>query len=278
MSIAVLFFAIMNVIIKYLSHYSAIELVFYRALVTLFISGYFIFKKRIALKGNNTKLLLLRGIFGFFGLSLYFITVQKMNLANAVVLQYTSPVFTVLLAMVFLKESIVKLQYFAILICVAGLVMIKQFGFIEPLYFGMGVLSAFFSGAAYNVIRKLKGTESPNLIVFYFPMVTLPIAIGVLLFQKQMIAPTFYEILLLLAMGICTQIAQLTMTMAYQKEIAANIAPISYTGLGYALFFGFLLFNEKPSYLEIAGFLVVICGVLINIYAPKITKWFKING
>lgn len=275
MSIAVFSFAVMNVAIKYLPSYSAIELVFYRAVVTLAISGYYLWRRGVAIRGNNTKLLILRGLFGFIGLLLYYSTIKQMNLANAVVLQYTSPIFTMLIALIILKERILKIQWFAFLICLSGLIMIKQFGSIHPLYFTLGILSAVFSGAAYNVIRKLKTTESPNLIVFYFPLVTLPVSLVVLLYQGGLNVPTWTEIGLLLLIGVSTQIAQFAMTLAYQVERAAKVASVTYIGLGYAIFFGFILFNEKPSYLEITGFLVVVVGVLINIYAARIKRWLS---
>ena len=269
MAIAVFCFAIMNVLIKYLSNYSTVELVFYRALVTFFISGYFIHKKGISIKGNNTKLLILRGIFGFLGLSLYYLTVQKLPLASAVILQYSSPIFTTLIALVVLKEKVLKVQWFAFSICMAGLLMIKQFGEIDWFYFTLGIFSAVFSGAAYNVIRKLKTTENSSLIVFYFPLVTLPRAIVLLAIKGDMNNPTLLEMFFLLMIGVSTQIAQITMTLAYQKEAAAKVSSVTYTGLGYALFFGFLFFNEKPSPIELAGFGVVLVGILINIFGSK---------
>lgn len=269
MAIAVFCFAIMNVLIKYLSNYSAIELVFYRALLTLVISGFFIFKRGIPIKGNNTKLLLLRGTFGFMGLSLYYFTVQHLDLASAVVLQYTSPIFTTLIALIVLKEKVLKIQWMAFIICLSGLLMIKQFGEIDWLYFSLGILSAFFSGAAYNVIRKLKNTEHPSLIVFYFPLVTLPLALVFLFIQGNMNSPTFKECLLLIGIGVSTQIAQFAMTLAYQKETAAKVSSVTYTGLGYALLFGMVFFNEKPSLLELTGFLIVLIGIAINIIGTK---------
>lgn len=196
-----------------------------------------------------------------------------MNLASAVVLQYTSPIFTILIALVLLGEKVLKIQWFAFLICISGLLMVRQFGHIDPLYFLLGICSAVFSGAAYNVIRKLKTSESANLIVFYFPLVTLPVSIIVLLISGSLTSPSWINIFWILVMGITTQIAQYAMTKAYQKDTAARISSISYTGLGYALFFGLVLFNEKPNHLEMIGFGIIVIGVLINIYADKINKF-----
>jgi len=277
MLIAVFSFAIMNVSIKYLIDFSAMELVFYRALITLLISGYYLRKRGLSIKGNNTFLLILRGIFGFLGLYCYYLTVHKMNLASAVILQYTSPIFTILIALLVLGERVLKIQWFAFLICICGLLMVRQFGQIEPLYFALGICSAIFSGAAYNVIRKLKTSESANLIVFYFPLVTLPISIVILFISRSMITPTWVDVFWILIMGITTQIAQYAMTKAYQKDTAARISSISYTGLGYALFFGFILFNEKPNHLEMIGFFIIVIGVLVNIYANKIQKFWSVK-
>ena len=79
-------------------------------------------------------------------------------------------------AFYFLFEKFNKCQCLFFLIAFGGLIIVKGFDpMISWLYLGMGVLSALFSGVAYNAIVKCKYTEHPLTLVMYFPLVALPI-------------------------------------------------------------------------------------------------------
>ena len=91
--------------------YGAHELVFFRSVVSFAVSAYIIKKRKLPFWGNNKKWLLIRGISGVFALTIFFFTLQNLPLAVAAIVQYLSPIFTVLLAIVFLKEKLLKAQW-----------------------------------------------------------------------------------------------------------------------------------------------------------------------
>ncbi|HLT05950.1 MAG TPA: DMT family transporter [Cyclobacteriaceae bacterium] len=264
MLLAGMFFAIMQVLVKFLPHIPAIEIVFFRSLFSLVASLWILKRNQVPVFGNNKKLLVMRGMAGSMGLILFFYTLQHIPLASAVTLQYLSPVFTALLGVVMVKERLKPQQYLFFAIAFGGVLVIEGFDpRISPLFLLIGIGAAFFSGLAYNIIRKLKNTEHPLVIVFYFPLLTLPIATLYCIFNW--VQPKGWDWLLLLGVGIFTQAAQYYMTLAYQNAQLSKIASLNYIGILYALGFGFIFFNETFNLLTYFGMAMVLSGVILNI-------------
>jgi len=264
MLLAGAFFSLMNVSVKYISHLPAIEIVMFRSLFSFVVTYLFLKRKRIPPFGNNKKLLILRGITGSVGLIAFFYTLQNIPLASAVTIQYTSPIFTSLLGILIVKEKVKPMQFLYFAIAFGGVILIEGFDpRISSWWLSIGIISALFSGLAYNIIRKLSTSEHPLVIVFYFPLVTLPVVTFISFFKW--VQPQGWDWLILLGIGIFTQLAQYYMTMAYQNAQLSKIASLNYIGIVYALGFGFLFFNETYDILIYMGMLMVLAGVILNL-------------
>lgn len=263
MLLAGIFFALMNVSVKYIPHIPAIEIILFRSVFSLIFS-YFVLKNQgVYVFGNNKKLLITRGIVGSIGLISFFYTLQKIPLASAVTMQYLSPVFTSILGIFLLKERVKPIQFLFFAISFAGVVVLQGFDpRVNFLYASIGIISALFSGLAYNVIRKLKNTEHPLVIIFYFPLVTLPFA--AVWSYIGWVQPAGWDWVLLLWIGICTQSAQYFMTLAYQNANVAKVSSLSYIGIIYALLFGFFFFGETFPIISYLGIALVLIGVVLN--------------
>ncbi len=259
-----------NDIIPHLQKYPAHELVFFRSLVSFLISAAIIKYRGLPLLGNNRRWLLLRGTAGMLALTIFFFTLHKLPLAIASTLQYLSPIFTVLIASQLFREKVSKMQYFSSIIAFSGVVFIGFNGLTggfsgqkpDLFWMGMGILSAVLSGVAYNAISKLKETEETINIVIYFPMLALPLTGIWCLFDFTV--PMGIEWLILLTIGIFTQIAQVCMTRAFLSTDTAIVAPFQYIGAIYALFSGWFIFDEKLELASIIGVCLVIFGVIIG--------------
>lgn len=259
-----------NDIIPNLQKYPAHELVFFRSLVSFLISAAIIKYRGLPILGNNRRWLLLRGTAGMLALTIFFFTLHKLPLAIASTLQYLSPIFTVLIASQLFKEKVSKIQYFSSLIAFSGVVFIGFNGLMggfsnqktDLFWMGMGILSAVLSGIAYNAISKLKETEETINIVIYFPMLALPLTGIWCLFDFTV--PMGIEWLILLTIGVFTQIAQVCMTRAFLSTDTAIVAPFQYIGAIYALISGWFVFNEKLELVSIIGVCLVIFGVIIG--------------
>jgi drug/metabolite transporter (DMT)-like permease len=265
MMVSTFFFSLMNVTIKFVPHIPAFELIFFRALVSLVLSYVLIRYKGLSPMGNNKKFLLLRGFFGMLSLTMFFFTLQKMPLASAVTLQYLSPIFAVLFAIFFLKESVHWIQLLCFAVAFAGVAIIRGFDArVEFVYLVLGVGSAMFSGLAYNAVRKLKDSDHPLVVVFYFPLVALPVSTIACYFIWVM--PEGIEWLWLILIGVFTQIAQVNLTYALQNERMASISGLNYVGIIYALLFGYFIFGETYNWIVLLGIFLVLTGVLLNFF------------
>lgn len=261
-------FALMNILVKQLSHIPAMEVVFFRCVVSAVVCLVMLRGKNVNILGNNHLLLFLRGASGTLALYCFFLTIQNVPLASGVTLSYLSPIFTAILAIFVLNEKIRGLQWLFYLVSFAGVFVIKGFDANFPtIYFVTGLSAAFFSGVAYNLVRSLKGSEHPLVIVFQFQVVGIIAGFIYILFDWKM--PSGWDWAYLAGTGILTQIGQVFLTKALQAEAVGQVSIINYTGVIYAIFFGWLIFGEILTIQTLLGILLVIGGVILSIFYNK---------
>lgn len=262
-------------LISGIQHYPAHELVLARSVISFAICSAVIYKKKIPFFGQNKKWLIIRGLSGTIALVIFFHTIQVLPLAIASIIQYLAPIFTVLFALIILKQPVKRIQWFLILLAFSGVACIgldKYFSTdvsdsISFLWLGLGILSAVFSGVAYTSIMKLQQTDQPITIILYFTMVASPLMI--LMCFIEFTFPQGIEWLLLLIIGIFTQFAQLLLTKALHSGDAATITPFQYLGAIYAFVIGYLVFDEKLSLIVNIGITVILMSVFINAFYKK---------
>ncbi|MBL7835956.1 MAG: DMT family transporter [Bacteroidetes bacterium] len=266
MLVASVGFACMNASVKYISHIPVFEVILFRAVITLIISYATLKKRKVNPWGPHHKFLIARGLFGAGGLICYFYTLQHLQLANAIVIHYLSPIFTTLIAMIFLGERVKGIQWIAFGISFTGVIMVKGFANIELLDFMVGVAGAALSGFAYNAIRNMKDKEDADVIVFYHPLISLPVvALYLFIFPQSIVMPTGYDWLFLAGTGIFTQVGQYFITRAYQMDTAARISSVSYIGIIWGVLMGKFLFGEAYHLNVLLGMAVVLGGVFLNL-------------
>lgn len=264
MLLAGLFFALMNVCVKYVSHIPTVEVVFFRSIFSLVASFIILKRDHIPVFGNNKPLLILRGVAGCIGLVGSFYTLQHIPLASAVTINYLSPFFTAILGIFIVKQPVKPIRYLYFGLAIAGVIMLKGFDpRISTLDLIIGLTAALFAGLAYNIISKLKTSEHPLVIIFYFPLITLPfVGVYTLMHWEN---PQGWDWAILLLIGIFTQIAQYYMTLSYQRANLAKVASLNYLGVIYALVFGYFLFQETFSEYALLGIAVILAAVILNI-------------
>ncbi len=270
-------FAIMAACVKWASKSGipVLEIVAARALVSLVLSFLDVKRKRLPLFGHRKHLLVARGVVGAFALMCVYYSVTTLPLAEATVLQYLHPVFTAILALFLLKERL----HLPTLVCIAfsfiGLLVIARPAFLfgdsvqdfSMIAVGAGICGAFGSAIAYVLVRKLNETEDPSVIIFYFPMIALPIS--VLLPGDDFIMPTGWQWFALLCVGIFTQIGQIGLTRSMQTETAGRATAFSYLQVVFSVFLGWFFFGEIPVVFTWVGGGFILFGALINIFWRK---------
>jgi drug/metabolite transporter (DMT)-like permease len=284
MLLSSLSFAFVNLMVKILTNsnhqfpfiqdYPPYEIVFFRSIISLSICFYIISRKNIPFFGYNKKWLLVRGIFGATALTLFFYTLKNLPIAVATTVQYLSPIFTIIFAVFLLKQKVKPIQWVYFLIAISGVIFIglgkKDNGIesIDPFWVIMGVISAVFSGIAYNAIMKCRKTDDPITVVMYFPLVATPVMIIIMIFNGA-IMPVGIEWLILFLIGIFTQVAQVFMTKSFHSENASKVTPIKYIGAIYAVCIGLFIFDETLSQWVSIGISLILIGVLLNTFLVK---------
>jgi drug/metabolite transporter (DMT)-like permease len=261
-------FALMNIFVKQLSHLPAMEVVLFRCVVSFLACFIGLRGTNVNLIGNNPLLLILRGTSGTIALFAFFTTIQNVPLASGVTLSYLSPIFTTIIGIFVLKESVSGIQWIFFAVSFGGVFVIKGFDSNFPLfYFFTGLCAALFSGIAYNLVRTLKGKEHPLLIVLHFQVVGIIAGFIYVLFDWK--TPQGWDWVYLIATGVLTQLGQVYLTKALQSEKVAQVSIINYTGIVYALIFGWLVFGEVYTMQTLIGIVLVIAGVVLSILFNK---------
>lgn len=264
MLMSTLAFFLANVFVKQVAHIPAMEIVFFRCILATAICVVGLRHVKGSLIGSNHMMLLLRGVFGTTALFCFFLTLQQMPLASAQTIQYLSPIFTTTIAIFVLKESVRPVQWIFYAIAFGGVVLIERFDDrISPLYLALGILSAACSGMAYNLVRSLRGKEHPLTVVLHFQLVGAVVGFFSLFFQWQM--PGGWDWFYLALVGVFSQIGQMFLTNALQREPIAGVAIVNYTGLIYALTIGWFVFGEAQGIISLVGMLLVVLGVLLSV-------------
>lgn len=270
MFFSTLSFALANVFVKQVSHLPAMEVVFFRCILATAFCLIGLYHAGADWKGSNRTLLLLRGIFGTTALYFFFVTVQNIPLASAMTIQYLSPIFTTVIAIFVLKEGVRPLQWAFYAIAFAGVLLIERFDpRISWFFLLIGIISAFGSGVAYNLVRSLKGKEHPLTVVLHFQLVGVLAGFVSLFFDFRM--PTGWDWLWLFLIGVFSQLGQIFLTNALQKEAVAGVAIVNYTGLVYGVTIGWIVFGETQSLSALGGMLLVVIGVLLSVLYSRRT-------
>lgn len=271
MLLSALGFALMAACVKSVSHYGipVLEIVAARALVSAVISYADIRRKKLSAWGNDKPWLLARGVVGACALIMVYYAVTHLPLAMATVLQYLHPVFTAILALLFLKEKIQLSTMVCIALCLVGLSIMLSPNLADTnltyswLSIGAGILGALGSALAYVIVKKLTRTEDSSVIIFYFPIVTLPIA--VLLLGNDFVMPTATACILLVLVGIFTQIGQMGLTKAMHSEDASKATAYSYVQVLFSVAIGWAYFDEIPTWTTVIGGGCIMVGALVNV-------------
>lgn len=269
---AAFFFSLMSLFVKLVGQrLPSQEIVLVRSIITLIYSYLAVRWAQTSLWGERRGLLFLRGLFGFGGLSCFYFALTKLPLADATVIFYSNPVLTALFAALFLDERLGPTEIAGALLSFGGITLIARPSFLfggaaselNLLYVGVAFAGALCAAGAYAVVRKLRDTEHPLVIVFYFPLVATVGSIPTAGFTS-MEWPTLYEwVLLIGGVGLTAQIAQVLLTNGLHKERAGRAMAMTYLQIVFAAIWGMLFFREFPDFLSILGALAVVGGTIV---------------
>jgi drug/metabolite transporter (DMT)-like permease len=271
MLVATFVFALMTVFVKLIPNIPVLEIIFFRAVFSIVACLYSLLKARVPVFGNNKKILIIRGMAGVTALSMNYYLIQVVPLAAASTLLYLAPIFTAILGIFFVKEKVSPLQFLFFALSFSGIVVIQGFDSrISLFHLFVGITASMVMGLAYNCVRKLSTTEHPLVIMFYFPLLCLPVTGLWVIFKWQM--PQGIEWFYLAMVGLTSQVAQYYLTRAYQIADIATVSIVNYTSIIYTIALGFIIFGESFNTMTYLGMALVCAGVIINVlYKTRFT-------
>lgn len=272
MLLATFVFALMTVFVKLLPTIPVLEIIFFRAVFSIVACLYSLLKARIPVFGNNKLILIIRGIAGVTALSMNYYLIQVVPLAAASTLLYLAPIFTTILGIFFVKEKVSPMQFFFFALSFSGIVVIQGFDSrISLFHLFVGITTSMVMGLAYNCVRKLSTTEHPLVIMFYFPLLCLPVTGLWVILKWEM--PLGIEWFYLAMVGLTSQVAQYYLTRAYQITDIATVSIVNYTSIIYTIALGFIIFGESFNSMTYLGMALVCAGVIINVlYKTRATR------
>jgi drug/metabolite transporter (DMT)-like permease len=257
-------YSVMTVLVKLASpRLPTGEIVLARAIVTLVLSYAMLVRAGLSPWGTQRGKLVLRGLLGFGGLSGYYAAIAFLPIADATTIQQIVPVLTAVLAWWLLDEKIGWSAFIALACGFGGVLVI-----VHPSGAGLnptGVLvalgAAVCSSIAYVTVRTLSRSEHALVIVFYFPLVATPLAIPWA--AVEWVTPAPIDLLLLLAIGVSTQVAQVFLTMGLAAERVGRATAVGYLQIVFAIGWQLAVFGQAPAVSTLLGAALIIGGTFV---------------
>ncbi len=220
-------------------------------------------------------LLLYRGFFGGLAVLLYFIAIEKISVGVATLLNYTSPVFSGILSMVFLHERISAKVLIPMPIALAGVFLVVH-AHAQPgdiVGFGawelVGLASAFASGFAVTAMRAARRSENSWAVYISFcalgTVVTAPMAL------MSWKTPRSEEWVSLALTSIFAIGAQLLLTFSLKWVDAMTVGVISQLAVIISMALGATFLNEHINGTAALGSILAIGGVVGVVYVTSLS-------
>ncbi|HEX6979777.1 MAG TPA: DMT family transporter [Alphaproteobacteria bacterium] len=263
MLLAALSFSTMDACIKLLGqHMHALEIAFFRCVFGGLAVVPFVLRAGVGiLRTGRWGGHLARGLTGYTAMALGFYAVTHLPLADATALSFTRPLFTIVLAVIFLHEIVRWRRWTATIVGFAGVVIMVRPGVATiDVATVAAATSALFVAAVGVQVKRLATTERPETIIFYFTLISSLLSLGPALYVWR--TPTPLELGGLMLIGGLGSLGQYFTIRSYRLAEATAVDPVDYARLVFATFYGFVLFGNLPDRWTIAGALVIVASTL----------------
>jgi len=265
MIVAVLSVTLMSVQAKLIGpEYHPIQIAFARGIVVLILLSPIIYKLGGInfLKTKTPFLHLFRSLSGLVGNLLFFYSLHRIPVADVTVISMAVPIFSSILAIIFLKEIIGWRRWTAIIFGFLGVIIAVDPSTDIKMASIIAVIATFMWSTTIIFLRILGKSENPVKTVFYFMLISV---ICTSFFQPfYWKEPSLKILLLFVGLGTCAFATQILMTYALQKAQASIVSPFNYTGILWAILFDSLIWNVSPFINTlIGGIIITISGIYI---------------
>jgi drug/metabolite transporter (DMT)-like permease len=250
----------MAICIRFLPAYSVLLMIFLRNVINLLLMTPSILRQGTSMvKTEKLGTHALRNAFLYGGNVAWFYGVTLIALADVAALQFTSPLFTALIAAAFLGERIGGHRMIAILVGFAGALIIIRPGII-PISLGtvMILIAALLYSCAHVVTKRLSATESGSTVVFYMSFTILIYSAIPAFFVWQ--TPVIADLPAIIGLGITGYATHYCLTRSLAKADASFVIAFDFMRLPFSAILGWLLFREILDFWTCTGALIIFAA------------------
>jgi len=209
-----------------------------------------------------------RNLFHFTGQNLWFLALGMLPLAQVIALEFTSPLWVVLLAPVILKEKLTARRLFAAGLGFAGILIVARpdIGNI-----GVGVLAAagaaLFFATTVMLTKLLTKGEALITILFWLTLIQFLLGVGGALLDGAVRLPTAQTLPWLILVGVAGVVAHLCLTTALSLAPASFVVPVDFVRLPLIAIVGALFYAEPLSLPVFLGGGIILGAIWLNLRA-----------
>ena len=245
---AMVLFTLTPVLVRALAtDMTPVEIIFHRSVIGAAALGiYFLWHDVGALRTGVLKLHFARAATNFVAMAMWFQAILAMPLAEATALHFTLPLFTVVLAALFLSEGVGWRRWSATGIGFLGVLIVLRPGIAAvelPAFLVLG--SAAFYAVAVIFIKMLTRTDTALAIGFYSNL--LMVAVGAVPTIILWRGPTWQDVPLLFALAAVGTAAPYCLTRSLHVLEASLVAPMDFLRLPFTALAAWLIFAEVPD-------------------------------
>ena len=290
---ALLFFSMNDLIFKQFSEtYAMHQIVFTRSIIAfiLIVSGVMIFGDGLkSLKTRRLGAHLMRGCLVVAANMTFFLAIAALPLAESVAIFFVSPLLITVFSVVFLRESVGRYRWAAIIVGFVGVMIIVRPG---SSAFQIAALLPIIAATCYAglhiMTRVLGQTDSATALAFYvqIALIVASVTIGLVVGDGQFADqshpsaafffrawhwPPLTDVPLLFWLGICVGSGAYLISAAYRISEAALVAPFEYVAMPLAILWGVIFFGEWPDPAVWGGITLIIGSGLFMLWRENLS-------
>ncbi|WP_302478054.1 DMT family transporter [Ruegeria atlantica] len=248
------------------------EIMFYRSLVGICVVALILTltQKWHQVSTNRIGLHGVRNVLHFTGQNLWFYAVSVIPLAQVFALEFTQPIWVILLSPLLLNERLTTVRMMSALIGFAGILLVARPGAV-PLSAGVltAALSAVFFALTTISTKSLTRIASIGCIMFWLTVMQAALGLIASGIDGQITLPSANTAPFLLLVGLAGLLAHYCITNALAIAPATVVVPFDFARLPTIAVVGMVLYHEPLDHWTLLGAAVIFCGIFMNVHAEN---------
>lgn len=210
-------------------------------------------------------LTLLRNLFHFAGQNLWFYALMVLPLAQVFALEFTTPLWVLLLSPLVLGEAVTRRGLLVAALGFAGIIVVtRPFGEVNPGLIAAALCALGFAVAGLTT-RLLTRTETVVSILFWLHLLQALMALAMAGIDGAIALPSSGSVLPLAALGVLGLTAHASLTTALSLAPAAQVMPVDYLRLPLIIGVAWWVYDEPADLWVVGGGAVILLANWLNL-------------